>query len=142
MVQVTFLAQRFEYIINHYLADAGLTTKQLIVLATIEKEFDEAPSLIEVADKLKVSYQNVKQIVTLLEKKGFIQIVRDTKDKRTYRLVTTEYNDEYWRKRTPDDSAVIKELFTPLNEEEQRQFHVLLDKLIKHNDVIYDTLKK
>ncbi|MBY8998651.1 MAG: hypothetical protein KGD60_13055, partial [Candidatus Thorarchaeota archaeon] len=54
---VFLLSQRFEYITNKVLEPDGLTTKQFLTIAVIERGFDPPPSISQVGDYLSTSHQ-------------------------------------------------------------------------------------
>ena len=51
----------------------------------------EKPTIKELTEIMGSSHQNVKQILLKLEKKGFVNIYPDSKDKRKQRIELTEY---------------------------------------------------
>ena len=66
------------------------------------------------------SHQNVKQILLKLEKKGFVNIVVDEKDKRKQRIELTEYCREFCQKNDEVNRLVIKNMFEGVSEEQLR----------------------
>lgn len=115
---IFLLAQRLEYISNKLLEADQLTTKQFLLLAITEKAFDHEPSLKEVADVLGTTHQNVRQMVNQLEKKGFIEVFKDPKDKRVNRLRTTEVNRSYWDSRAERQTGEVLEMFKGFTDDE------------------------
>lgn len=138
---VIALSLRLEYLLNHALSDSGLTTMQVVLLATIMRE-DAPPSLSTVAERLRTSAQNVKQMARALRDKGFIEMERDPADRRAYRLVPTDYSDEVFESRLKADAELMSRIFEVFNEREQKSFFRLLVKLLDHNNGLYDELKK
>jgi len=131
------LSRRFEYITDQILKRDGLTTKQLLVLIAITRGFTEPPSVSQIAESLSTSHQNVKQITTLLEKKGFVKLVRDEKDKRRWLLSVTKKNQEYWDSKAEEQMAAMSSLFQPLTANEVMQFHKLILKLFEGTEEVY-----
>ena len=131
---IFLLSKRFEYITDQALAKDELTTKQLLTLIAIERGFQTIPSISQVADVLSTTHQNVKKIALQLEKKKFIEIVRDKNDKRRLLLKTTQRNQEYWDSRAPEHLQAIQDLFNPLSVDEIHSFNLLLKKLIEGVD--------
>jgi DNA-binding MarR family transcriptional regulator len=128
---VFLLSQRFEYIANKSLSKDGLTTKQFLTIATIEKGFYSPPSVSQVGDILSTSHQNVKQIAEQLQRKGFIQIEKDPNDRRRLLLKVTKKNREYWDIKAEEHIAVIRGLFESLTQKEIDMFYALISKLVK-----------
>jgi len=131
------LSHRIEYITDSELKKDGLTTKQFLVVAGIERLFDHSPSISELAEALSTTHQNIKQIALQLENKGFIWIKKDEKDKRTWRLKVTDKNKEYWQSRALEHESVIRSLFASLSDNEIQSFYMLLSKLLTETDATY-----
>ena len=87
-----------DYLLNLALAKDGLTTQQVLLMATIMRE-DTPPSLTTCASRVRVSYQNIKQMADLLVRKGFLEMERNPADKRMYELVPTEHSDRVFERR-------------------------------------------
>jgi len=64
------------------------------------------------------SHQNVKQILLKLEKKGFVEITVDEKDKRKQRIVLTEYCREFCAKNDAAGVNIMKKIFAGVSEEQ------------------------
>ncbi len=106
----------------------GLTYKQWLVLAGMGTIPGGPPSLGEVSSVIGTSHQNVRQIADQLERKGFIEMVRDPKDRRVLRLSTTEKNARFWESRNADHAARVLGLFTGLGDDEIAQLHDLMSR--------------
>ncbi len=79
---------------NRYQAAADaffkeITWKQFFAIICINL-CREAPTINELSDVMGSSHQNVKQILLKLEKKGFISMFPDEKDKRKQRIMVTD----------------------------------------------------
>ena len=66
-----------------------ITIKQHFILIAVQLFKEKPPTLKEVAEVAGCSYQNIKKIAILLEKKGYLIIQHDTSDKRKCRLILT-----------------------------------------------------
>ena len=80
----------------------------------------EKPTINELAEIMGSSHQNVKQILLKLEKKGFVNIVTDEKDKRKQRVELTEYCKDFCRKNDEINSHVMQKMFSGISEEQLR----------------------
>jgi DNA-binding MarR family transcriptional regulator len=88
---VFVVAQHLDRLGDVVLAPLGLTTKQWLLLAVVERAFSgRHPTLTEAAAVYGSSRQNVKAIAHGLEAAGYLRIVRDATDRRALRLVPTE----------------------------------------------------
>jgi DNA-binding MarR family transcriptional regulator len=134
---VFLLSQRFEYIANKTLKRDGLTTKQFLTVAAIEKGFDSPPSVSQVGDFLSTSHQNVKQIAEQLQRKGFIKMTRDPDDRRRLLLTVTEKNKKYWSSKAEVQISEVRGLFDSLTQQEVDIFYSLISKLIEGTSDVY-----
>lgn len=91
----------------------------------------EKPTINELAEIIGSSHQNVKQILLKLEKKGFVNIVTDEKDKRKQRIELTKYCQEFCEKNQETSSHIIKKMFTGIPEE---QLQVTIQTIIQIED--------
>jgi DNA-binding MarR family transcriptional regulator len=120
---IFLLARRLEYIVDKELAKDNLTTKQFLMIAVIEKMFEQPPSVKQVAKALGSTHQNVKQMANQLERRGFLRIERDARDRRVLRLKVTEQNRAYWDSRAEEHERFILGIFSGLEEEGVRSLH-------------------
>ena len=79
---------------NRYQAAADaffkeITWKQFFAVICINL-CKEPPTLNDLSDVMGSSHQNVKQILLKLEKKGFVELVTDEKDRRKQRIHVTD----------------------------------------------------
>ena len=78
----------------------------------------ESPTIKELAEIMGSSHQNVKQILLKLEKKGFVDIVVDEKDKRKQRVVLTQFCKEFCEKNNEIAEISMKRMFAGIQEEQ------------------------
>lgn len=76
------------------------------------------PTVKELAEIMGSSHQNVKQILLKLEKKGFVHITVDEKDKRKQRIEVTDYCREFCKKNDEMSTNIMKKLFEGVSEEQ------------------------
>jgi len=125
------LERKLESTFDKVLEPYNLTVKQWLVLAVIENAFKESPSIQEVARELNTSHQNIKAIALNLERRGFIMLAADSRDRRVTRIATTKKSKEFWQTREDEDKRLIAELFKYLTNEEVVTLHQLLGQLIQ-----------
>lgn len=131
---IIVIASKLHMVGDNYLSEDNMTLSQWF-LSTSIAQFDYNPTLKEVAESMSTSHQNVKQLALKLQKKGFLDIVKDEEDKRAIRLVLTQKSNDFWDERTDKDDQFLKELFEDLDEKE-------LDIMYRSVYKIYDTLIK
>jgi len=125
---VFVLTHRLGHRMDAELARLGLTTRQWLLLAVIDRWFaDRPPSLTEAAARYGSSRQNVKQIAIQLERAGYLRLERDAGDGRVIRLVTTDRVDMFHRPDTVERILVfLDEVFAPLGARDVRTLRRLL----------------
>ncbi|MDU5117998.1 MAG: MarR family transcriptional regulator [Clostridium botulinum] len=104
------LSNKLETLGNNFLGE--LTTKQWFFMLILMNFFKEPPTLSELALEMGTSHQNAKQIAIKLEKKGFLVVNKDIKDKRVLRLTPTNKIREYVKLREDKDHFFIEKFLT------------------------------
>ncbi|MFW9768965.1 MAG: MarR family winged helix-turn-helix transcriptional regulator [Candidatus Thorarchaeota archaeon] len=135
------LSQRIEYITDCYLKKDSLTTKQLLTLIAIGNAFESDPSVSEVAEVLSTSHQNVTQIALNLQRRGFVEILKDPKDGRRKLLKLTEANDKFWEEREIENYENIKKIFSYLTKDELSELHRILSKSLIGIQPLYKEIR-
>jgi len=88
--------QKLTRSVDAQLEPFGLTSRQWLLLAVIDKAFGaHAPTISEAAAAYGTSRQNVKQIALQLERRGWLRLEPDRDDARAVRLVPTERLQEF-----------------------------------------------
>lgn len=78
----------------------------------------EKPTVKELTEIMGSSHQNVKQILLKLEKKGFVHITIDERDKRKQRIELTDYSREFCAKNDEIAMNTMKKMFAGVSEEQ------------------------
>ncbi|MDP1738110.1 MAG: MarR family transcriptional regulator [Caulobacter sp.] len=120
-------AQRLRYLMDQRFRADGLTTQQAALL-TVARDL-EGPTLAQAAKMMGSSHQNVKQLVTALERKGLLRYDIDPQDGRVRRLSPTARSDALWSSRDVGDFAAVAGWFGSLSPAEVSQLAGLLDQL-------------
>lgn len=107
---------------NRYQASADryfkeMTWKQMFLVICINL-CKEPPTLKELSEVVGTSHQNVKQLVLKLEKKNFVKIVPDEKDKRKQRIYVTKECEAYYMQHEGETQRVIEKIFEEISQEE------------------------
>ena len=105
---------------NRYQASADnfmkeITWKQFFAIICI-RLCKEAPTLNDLAEIMGSSHQNVKQILLKLERKGFVSMTADGKDRRKQRVVLTDKCGEFCEKNDAPSKAIIGRIFEGIEE--------------------------
>lgn len=128
------LSNKLEALGNNFLGE--LTTKQWFFMLILMNFFKEPPTLSELALEMGTSHQNAKQIAIKLEKKGFLVVNKDIKDKRVLRLTPTNKIREYVKLREDKDHFFIEKFFNVLTKEEVKSIYESFTKLLDNIQVI------
>lgn len=142
LVVLFLVQQRWSYTISKELVDDQITTKQWLMMIIMTNAFQNPPSMQEVADAMSTTHQNVKQLATRLEARGFLKIERDPRNRRILRLKVTDECHQYWEKRAPKDIKSINKHFKGLEDEEVKSLFEIMGKLEKLSQKLYEESKK
>lgn len=80
--------------------------------------FENPPTIIEVAQVVGCSHQNATKMLKRLENQGFIEFVRDQKDRRKQRIILTKKANAFKEKYNQISNELIKKIFAGVNSEE------------------------
>ncbi|NYB51094.1 MAG: MarR family transcriptional regulator [Methanobacteriaceae archaeon] len=142
LVVLFLVEQRWSYVIGREMAKDQITTKQWLMMIVLANAFQSPPSMQEMADAMSTTHQNVKQLASRLEARGFVKIERDSENRRILRLKVTRKCQNYWEKRSPEDMKTIKTYFEALNNEEIRSLFHIMGKLEKSSLDLYEKARK
>lgn len=106
---------RFQTVADSFFDE--ITWKQFFAIICINL-CKESPTIKELSEVMASSHQNVKQILIKLEKKGFIEMLADDKDKRKQRIVTTKKCDEFCRKNDEASQRQINHMYEGVTDEQ------------------------
>jgi DNA-binding MarR family transcriptional regulator len=110
---------------NRYQATADnyfkeITWKQFFAIICINL-CKEPPTLNDLSDIMGSSHQNVKQILIKLEKKGFVTMIPDEKDKRKQRILITDMCRKFCEesdRKSPNSAEMIGRIFEGIDEKD------------------------
>nr|MCR5082400.1 MarR family transcriptional regulator [Parasporobacterium sp.] len=106
---------RFQAIADSVMKE--ISWKQFFAIVCINM-CKENPTVKELSEIMGSSHQNVKQILLKLEKKGFVTIFPDKKDKRKQRIELTEYCLEFCSRNNEITSAIMNQMFNGISEKQ------------------------
>lgn len=98
--------------------DENLTVKQWLLLAGIFNSGSDSPTISEVADIIENSRQNVKKMVLILEREGYVKVKKDPKDARIQRISLTEKCRNYLKNREKSEEEFLAKLFNGFGQDE------------------------
>lgn len=97
--------------------DPNITIKQWLFIAIISKCEDRWPTISEISTMIGNSRQNVKKMAVILEKQGFVKLMKDCMDARIIRVSLTKKCRDYFEKREEIENLFMDKLFNGFDEE-------------------------
>lgn len=94
-----------------------ISWKQFFAIICINLCKDK-PTVKELAEIMGSSHQNVKQILLKLEKKGFVSITVDERDKRKQRIELTDYCRVFCAQNDEMTTNIMKKMFADVSQEQ------------------------
>ena len=137
LIMVFMIEQRWRYFIDKELEPDGITSKQWLMIIMISAGFKQPPSIREVADVMSTTHQNVKQVASNMERRGFLTLERDEKNRRIIRIKVTEQCRVFWEKRAVDDIPSVLALFENLSDEEMKALFDIMTKVEQKAEQLY-----
>ena len=108
--------------------DKNITIKQWLFILGI-LQFNEPPTISEVANFIGYSRQNAKRIAAALHERGYVKITKDKKDARALRIKLNPKCTEYFKKREKREIEFLEKIFTGFDTELTRSVYKGLNTL-------------
>ncbi|MGN0387934.1 MAG: MarR family winged helix-turn-helix transcriptional regulator [Suilimivivens sp.] len=106
---------RFQAVADSFFEE--ITWKQFFAIICINL-CRESPTINELSEVMASSHQNVKQILLKLEKKGFIEMIVDEKDRRKQRIITTKKCEDFCKRNDRESEIQINKMFEGISEKQ------------------------
>lgn len=106
-----------------------LTSRQYMAMIAIAHLPEDETTLNNIARKLGTTKQSVKQLITIIENKGYVNVVPSRKDKRAINVKITKTGKEVLLVVSEKGIFFLEELFKKLSTEELETMWTLLKKL-------------
>ncbi|MDD6038762.1 MAG: MarR family transcriptional regulator, partial [bacterium] len=106
-----------------------ITCKQFFLLICMNLYQEEAPTAGELAKTMGCSRQNVKEILNSLEKKQFVRLETDEKDKRKKRVCLTDKARGMTLKYQEKQALFMRSLYEGVSEEEIESAFRIISKI-------------
>ena len=106
---------RFQNVADSFFEE--ITWEQVFAIICINL-CKESPTINELAGVMDSSLQNVKQILIKLEKKGFVEMKIDEKDRRKQRVVTTKKCEDFCKRNAKESEIQINQMYEGISEEQ------------------------
>lgn len=112
----------------------GLTSRQLMTMMAIIHLPEDETTLNNIARKLGTSKQNVKQMVNIIEKKGYVVVVPSKSDKRSYNVKITEYGKQTLFECSERGISFFEDVFNGFSKEELELLWNFLKRLYRFDN--------
>lgn len=109
------VGNRLQTLFDNHIKDISL--KQFMLLSIIRNSKKEL-TFTQLGELLGCSRQNVKKLAEVLDKKGFISIVKSTNDARVLSAKVTQKTNDYWKEEFYKYQQELKYLFEEYSEDE------------------------
>ena len=106
---------RFQAVADSFFEE--ITWKQFFAIICINL-CRESPTINELSEVMGSSHQNVKQILLKLEKKGFVEMIADEKDRRKQRIVTTKKCEDFCKSNDRESEIQMNKIFEGISQEQ------------------------
>ena len=106
---------RFQAVADSFFEE--ITWKQFFAIICINL-CRESPTINELSEVMGSSHQNVKQILLKLEKKGFVEMIVDEKDRRKQRIVTTKKCEDFCQRNDQGSKIQMNKIFEGISQEQ------------------------
>ncbi|GAA3401118.1 MarR family winged helix-turn-helix transcriptional regulator [Paenibacillus hodogayensis] len=110
-----------------------VTTRQFMAMTAVAHLAENETTLNNIARKLGTSKQSVKQLITILENKGFLLSVPSQQDKRAINVKITESGKQVLLQASENGLFFLEHLFKDFTMEEMESLWSLLKKLYRYD---------
>lgn len=138
----------FFFAFNNRLQTAGdafyeeITCKQFFLLACMSLFQDTPPTANDLAKIMGCSRQNVKEILTSLEKKEMVTLIPSETDKRKRTVVLTKKAEQIAEKYREKETEFLERLFDGVTDEQIISTYCFLSKLEDNLKIINEEIRK
>ena len=120
--------------VNNRLREQDLTLSQINVLLMLNKSADKRMTLKDIEKTFGVAQSTVAGIISRLEKKGFVQCLGDSIDKRIKIAAITKLGQDCCKDAEKHITETENKLLSNLNDDEKVLFNTFLQKVSKSLD--------
>jgi len=121
-------------------SDSRLTTRQYMAILAIQCSPNAESSMINIAQKLNTTKQNINQIIPALERKGYVTRSACTNNKRSVSVKVTDAGQKAMLAYSGTGATVMKEFFEDFSKNEMDTLLNLLRKLNNYDGEEYSNI--
>lgn len=127
---IFLLSNKLQALGDGYLKE--ITLKQWLLLIMIQTIDKEQPSVTEVAAFMGSTRQNVRKMLEALEKKGYVILSQNEKDKRNLSVVLTSQTQHFFEQFEAQGDALLEQLFQNIRPEQLATTRQTFDTLFEN----------
>lgn len=109
----------------------SLTSRQYMTMVAIAHLPDGKTTLNNIAKKLGTTKQNVKQIVTVMQGKGYVSVIPDPEDRRAVNVIITESGKQVLYRVSEKGIFLMAEIFKEFSTQDLETIWELLKRLYR-----------
>lgn len=125
---ISNLSNRFSRFTDALHSD--ITFKQWYLMLMMSRMEEESKNVRDIAEEAGTTRQNVKKMLTSLEKKGYVTSKRSEKDGRALDIDLTKKAYRYFREEGAEAERKIDELFSPLSDSDLHAVVTVIQSLV------------
>ena len=134
---VSILSNRFSSFADSVHKD--ITFKQWYLLMMISRMEEDPKNVRDIAEYTGTTRQNVKKMISSLEKKGYVSCMRSSADARALDIELTPKAIKYFREEGAEAEKKISELFEPVSDADLKIIVASIQKLMECLDAVEET---
>ncbi len=109
-----------------------LTVKQWFLLNMIKKMDNKTPNLVEIANVVGTSRQNISKMISILEKKGMIVLQPSKTDQRAVYVTLTQKCLDYFALKENEGNKLLDKLFSDITQSETEAVATILGHMLQN----------
>ncbi|WP_102050331.1 MarR family winged helix-turn-helix transcriptional regulator [Pygmaiobacter massiliensis] len=127
---IFLLSNKLQALGDGYLKE--ITLKQWLLLIMIQTIDKERPSVTEVAVFMGSTRQNIRKMLEALEKKGYVILSQNEKDKRNLSVALTSQTQHFFEQFEAQGDALLEQLFQNISPEQLATTRQTFDTLFEN----------
>lgn len=136
--QIPALDRKWQYLMGRRLRGSDMTFRQYELLHQIHHFFSYPPTIKELSERMETSHQNIKQLISVLNKRNYVSMIKDSHDGRMIRIEITEEGEETLRTNARRFGKVLYDIFLDFDEEEVGKIFDLLIRIENKTDKLIE----
>jgi DNA-binding MarR family transcriptional regulator len=112
-----------------------LTVKQWFLLNILQQMDNKSPNYNDIAKAFGTSRQNVSKMISVLHKKGMVELHPSETDQRAIYVTLTQRSFDYFSSKENAGNILLDKIFCGASMTEIEQTIILLSKLLRNSEI-------